>query len=91
MVLPNFFNNILLPFLGIFFMAMAILAMTAFMACGVILALGLLDWILDTNIKGYLARRFPKKTSLKKAKNASNRILEGLEKAGNEAAKYGRE
>ena len=91
MVLPNFVNNILLPFLGIFFMALAILAMMIFAGCGVILGLGLLDWILDTDIKGYLARRFPKKTSLKKAKNASNRILDRLEKAGNEAAKYGRE
>ena len=60
-------------------------------ANGLILLLGLLDWLLDTDIKGELVRRFGKRTRLKRAKNASNRILDRLEEAGNEAAKYGRE
>ena len=73
------------------FVILANACMIIFAGCGLILFLGLLDWLLDTDIKGTLVRRFGKRTRLKQAKNAANRILDRLEKAGNEAAKYGRE
>ena len=77
--------------LAYIFVFLANVCMIILAANGLILLLGLLDWLLDTDIKGELVRRFGKRTRLKRAKNASNRILDRLEEAGNEAAKYGRE
>ena len=83
--------NVVNQFLGTMFLIFANMAMIVFTGCGVILLLGFLDWCIDTDIKQGLARKFGKKSLLRRAKNASNRILEGLEKAGQDAARRGRE
>ena len=81
----------MLNFLGGLFLCLVDISMCLMILILIIFLLGCLDWLLDTDIKSKVSRLFGKRTMLKHAAKASDRIVEQIEMEVIEAEKYGKQ